>query len=451
MFDGTQWSVTATNLNSDTSRPGFEPQVALNDNGTAIVAWAEYTGIEDSIIMRTFDGTHWSTAVNLNNNTSLDSFYPQIGLNDDGTAIIVWYENSSSSGSLFHIFARHTVLPYYFTQWPSACDGNKQYIAAATYNETLNKNCVDIYEFLPNNNGIDFKISITFESTTTVNSFAVYNKSDTELYLAIVGKELLQIWKFDGTSTTLEEDLSQAGHTYHDAQWWVSESHDRYIAAIDDTHLTVFDLSHSTTYTIAASGNKLLWTTKDSYRGVAVVDASSVTPYQIDYSTNPITITAGTGCSAPTGFEFESISTCGDYIAVGLTSTGTEYAQIHILDLDSYNNTLTFSGTSTTLAGQIAVPSLARCCCCSTLCPLLAGSYDTNRNYTISVLAPDLSARYASTLLGNNVNSVGWSCQDKSIYFTAAGHETINDFIYTVKYTCSVDGNTIIEPVVLNK
>jgi hypothetical protein len=39
----------------------------------------------------------------------------------------------------------------------SACEWNKQYIAAANIQRTLNKNCVDIYEFLPNNNGIDIK------------------------------------------------------------------------------------------------------------------------------------------------------------------------------------------------------------------------------------------------------------------------------------------------------
>ncbi|HML19717.1 MAG TPA: hypothetical protein PKD74_04040, partial [Candidatus Dependentiae bacterium] len=304
-----------------------------------------------------------------------------------------------------------------------------------------------------NNNGIDFKTSITFESTT-INSFAVYNKSDTELYLAILGTELLQIWKFDGSAATLDTDLSQTGQTYNDAQWLAPSDSQAYIAAIDNSNLTVFDLANSSNNaTIGASGNKLLWILQGSYRGVAVVDTNSVTPYQVDYSTNPITITAGTGYDAPTGFEFESISTCGDYIAVGLKSTDTTaygYAQIRILDLDSDNNTLSFSGTSTTLASQVAVPSLARCCCCSTLRPLLAGSYDINRNYSISVFAPDLSQLYASTLLGNNVSSVGWSCQDESIYLTAAGHENINGFLYTAKYTFSLDSNALVEQVVLN-
>ncbi|HML19716.1 MAG TPA: hypothetical protein PKD74_04035, partial [Candidatus Dependentiae bacterium] len=64
--------------------------------------------------------------------------YPQIALNDDGTAIAVW---SEINGNIYNIFARNTVLPYYFTQWLSSWYGNKQYIAAATYNEKLNENC----------------------------------------------------------------------------------------------------------------------------------------------------------------------------------------------------------------------------------------------------------------------------------------------------------------------
>ena len=169
-------------------------------------------------------------------------------------------------------------------------------------------------------------------------------------------------------------------------------------------------------------------------------------------SVHPITIVQGTGVTAPTGFEYESISTCGDYIAVGFSSTDTTtygFARVALLTLDSDTNTLSLSSTMTTLEGQLSVNSLARCCCCAEERPLLVGSHAQTGYPTLRVLSPDLSQEYASTVLGNNAVSVDWSCQgENNAYLTASSSEN-NGFQYTVKYTFT--DNTLTDQIVVTR
>jgi hypothetical protein len=108
-----------------------------------------------------------------------------------------------------------------------------------------------------------------------------------------------------------------------------------------------------------------------------------------------------------------------------------------LLNLDTDTNTLTFSETSTLLAGQSMITSLARCCCCATSRPLLVGSYDINQNYNINVFAPDLSQLYASTLLGTDIRSVAWNCQGENTHLAAAGVETISNSSQELPYAAT--------------
>lgn len=432
-FDGTSWSA-ATSLNNDPNQDAETPQIALNDNGTAIAVWREDNGSGHfNTYSRTFDGASWSTTVNdLNNDPNQGAVTPQIALNDNDAAITVW---SEQNGSVFNIFARQTALPYYFSQWNSSMSGTKQYISAVR--NSLSQSHVDIYEYDPSNNGIDYKVTITVDGT--IHNVAVYNKSDTELYSAIITNtpDSLQIWQFNGSTITQTADLSSlVTMPINDAQWWVTSATQSYIATISDSALSILDLVNpANNSSLPTAGTKLLWTTKDDYTGVVVLNGTVATPYQIDLSTNPITISLGTAAQAPFGYFYQAISTCGDYIAVGLNGAAMQAdAQLALLNLDTNTNTLTLSSTSATLSGQLEISSLARCCCCAIERPLLAGSLDQNRNYTVSIWAPDLSTKYVSTLLGNNVQSVAWSCQGENQFLSASSLE-YNGFQYTVKYT----------------
>jgi hypothetical protein len=459
-FDGTNWH-SAINLNNYTTNYAENPQVTINNNNIAIAIWEEIIeGSTYNIYSRTFNGTIWHDSLNLNSNTAQDADIPQIALNNNNFAIASWSEVEPP----FNIFARQTAAPYRYTQWLCPVQGIKQYIAASGYNDNTQQNTLDIYEYKPDINSIDFKTSITFDEE--IQRFAVYNKADNDLRLALVFsnpsrnksvlESILQTWKFDGSSAILTADLSSyLSEQIIDAQWWATSQSQSYLATISQNVLTILDLVDlSKTTSLSLSGSiRILWTTKNDYTGLVILSDDIATPYKIDFSTDPITITPGTGITAPDGLSFYSISTCGDYIAVGFSTTNTStygYAQVHLLNLDTDTNTLAFSGTSTILDGQVIVNSLARCCCCSTERPLLVGSYDFNRKYNINIFTPSLSQLYASTLLGNNISSVAWNCQGENTHLAATAYDgDTNDFQYAVTYNFSKLEETPTNPVVL--
>lgn len=461
IFDGTTWAVTVSNLNTNATHSSSASRVALNNEGTAIAAWREDYDNIMNVYMRTFDGDNWSAlASNINdepNRYNVATFFavPQVTINDDNGSFVIWSEPLEAMDG--NIFVRQAALPYTYAQWLSSTQGTKQYVAAC---RSDNAGVLDIYEYLPTITGLEFITSVTF--TGVARRFAVYNKSDTELYIAVLSSSnsqiFLQTWIFNGVSIVQAADLSAyLPRNSSDVQWWATSEAQTYLAitGTDSSHLSVLDLVDlARSGSCSASGANLLWTAGDDYTGLVVLDGATATPYKVDFDMNPLAITPGSSITAPTGFVFGAISTCGDYIAVGLSSTDTiahGFAQVRLLTLDTQTNALAFSGTSTVLEGQVAISSLARCCCCALLRPLIVGSYDVNRNYNINILTPDLSQAYISTLLGNNVESVAWSCQGDNQHFAGTSAEDINGFKYTALYNIINASSLSKYPIILFK
>jgi hypothetical protein len=449
----TGWSATATNLNNNQSMFALSAYVSLNSSGKGIAVWQENNGSTYNIYARTYNvSAGWALiATNLNNNEqAANTSAPYVTINNVGNALAIWPE--AQSGLTYTIYTRQLASPSYYTQWNSAQGGSKQYMSTV-YN-SLGQSFIDIYNYDVQTNSKEYKTTMTIEGI--VNHYAVYNKSDTQLYSAIIttSPDSLLVWSFNGSTAAQTADLSSSVTLpLNDAQWWVPRTNNSYIAAIGSSRLSVLDLVNaSNDVSISASGNKLLWIAKDRYVGVVVLNDTVATPYRIDLATHPITITEGTGVTAPTGFKYESIATCGDYIAVGFSTTDATtygFAQVALLKLDVNTNRLSLSSTTTTLAGQVSVNALARCCCCSEERPLLVGSQAETGYSTLRVLSPDLSQEYASTVLGNNVASVGWSCQGATnTYLTASSLEN-NGSQYTVKYTFSND--TLTDQIVVTQ
>lgn len=445
------WDSTAVNLNNDQSQPAGGAKVGLDTAGNAIVAWGESVAAPAyyNVFAKKYSvDNSWESTVNLNNDQFQLAQTILLAMNATGNAMVVWPEGTF----LRNIFTRQIALPYYFSQWSSVPSGSRQYISAGRYDNTTDSSSIDMYEYDDTLNHISFVTSLTVAGT--LDHFAVYNKSDTELYSAIITStpDSLSVWLFNGSIATRITDLSASVTLpIYDAQWWAPSVMQSYLATIGDSALTVLDLveSNSNNNSISASGNKLLWTQATNYTGLVVLNGTVATPYEVDLTTSPISITEGNGITAPTGFTFTALSTCGDYIAVGLSSTNTTeygYARVALLNLDSTTNTLSMSSTATTLLGQTTVNALARCCCCATLRPLLVGSYDTSRNYTISIFQPDLSSIITSAFLGNNAGSVAWSCQGINRYLTASSSE-INECRYTVEYILGANGLSL--PIVV--
>ncbi len=84
---------------------GFEPKVVLNENDEAIITWHQGDGLFSQIFKaeRASNGT-WSLPSSLADNISptlQHAYSPEIALNDNGKAIIVWYQNDGIKNQIF--------------------------------------------------------------------------------------------------------------------------------------------------------------------------------------------------------------------------------------------------------------------------------------------------------------------------------------------------------------
>jgi hypothetical protein len=101
-FNGSYWSVLATDLNKTQMVDAGSPQVAINNNGTIVVVWTEANDGVDNVYARIFNGSTWSDAFDLNNSQALNASSPQVSINNNDVAIVVWTEQSNS----FNIYSR---------------------------------------------------------------------------------------------------------------------------------------------------------------------------------------------------------------------------------------------------------------------------------------------------------------------------------------------------------
>jgi len=95
------------NLSDNISPDGFAadlPQVALNDNGEAIITWNQSDGANDQIFKSEYRNGTWTHPKSVSENISpggFDTFYPQVAMNINGEAIITWYQSDGLSNQIF--------------------------------------------------------------------------------------------------------------------------------------------------------------------------------------------------------------------------------------------------------------------------------------------------------------------------------------------------------------
>ena len=90
-FDGTNWG-TAQLIETEDTGHAFDPQVAVNDTGVALAVWEQDDGTRYSIMANRFNGTAWETAGFIETDDSGDAFAPQIAMDGTGDAIAVWHQ-----------------------------------------------------------------------------------------------------------------------------------------------------------------------------------------------------------------------------------------------------------------------------------------------------------------------------------------------------------------------
>ncbi len=83
---------------------GFYPQVAMDDNGNAIIVWEQPDGANSQIFMSEYRNGSWTHPADTNTNISTDGFgayEPRVAMDNNGNAIIVWHQSDGANAQLF--------------------------------------------------------------------------------------------------------------------------------------------------------------------------------------------------------------------------------------------------------------------------------------------------------------------------------------------------------------
>ena len=96
-------SSLSDNISPDGQNADY-PQVAMDDNGNAIIVWRQFDGSNFQIFKSEYRSGSWTHPASLSDNISpdgQDASIPQVAMDDNGNAVIVW---SQSDGSNYQIF-----------------------------------------------------------------------------------------------------------------------------------------------------------------------------------------------------------------------------------------------------------------------------------------------------------------------------------------------------------
>jgi len=97
------WHNSESYINPSGTSAG-QPQVAMDNNGNAIIVWQQSDGTYEQIFKSEYRNGAWTNPANLTDNISPDgtgAWYPQVAMDNNSNAIIVWQQ---SNGTNYHIF-----------------------------------------------------------------------------------------------------------------------------------------------------------------------------------------------------------------------------------------------------------------------------------------------------------------------------------------------------------
>ena len=186
--DGATWN-SSPNLSSTNAQT---PQIALNDVGMAICVWTRNNGT-NTIIESSYaydGGATWSTPQILSDMTE-NSFYPQVSLNDNGEAIVVWQSNDgihttiqtaySSDGG--YSFSPYNIIsiPSEDAAYPSVSISNDG-IGAVTFTNT-SENVIQVCSTIDAGATFTTPVYISSSQGQSTNSNVVVNDQDFALLL----------------------------------------------------------------------------------------------------------------------------------------------------------------------------------------------------------------------------------------------------------------------------
>ncbi|MCX7000028.1 MAG: hypothetical protein NT106_07015 [Candidatus Sumerlaeota bacterium] len=80
------------------------PQVAMDSNGNAIITWYQSNGSKTQIFKSEYRGGVWTHPASISDNISPDgqnALNPQVAMDNNGNAIIIWYQSDGSKNQIF--------------------------------------------------------------------------------------------------------------------------------------------------------------------------------------------------------------------------------------------------------------------------------------------------------------------------------------------------------------
>ncbi len=99
-FDGTSWG-TPELIETNDADSAFAPQIAIDDNGNALVVWYQSDVARFNIWANRFDGTSWGTAELIETDNAGSARVPQIAFDSSGNAIAVWYQSDGTRDNIW--------------------------------------------------------------------------------------------------------------------------------------------------------------------------------------------------------------------------------------------------------------------------------------------------------------------------------------------------------------
>ncbi|HRU55064.1 MAG TPA: hypothetical protein P5245_11230, partial [Candidatus Sumerlaeia bacterium] len=81
-----------------------DPQVAMDDNGNAIIVWMQNDGANDQIFMSEYRRGAWKHPASRSDNISPDkqsAYLPQVAMDNNENAVIVWQQIDGSKRQIF--------------------------------------------------------------------------------------------------------------------------------------------------------------------------------------------------------------------------------------------------------------------------------------------------------------------------------------------------------------
>lgn len=100
---GSGWG-TAQLIETDNAGNASNPQISFDSSGNAVAVWHQDDGTWENIWSNRYtSGSGWGTAGLIENDNSGDAYYPQVGVDPSGNAIVVWYQSDGTRDNIWAV------------------------------------------------------------------------------------------------------------------------------------------------------------------------------------------------------------------------------------------------------------------------------------------------------------------------------------------------------------